>query len=107
VEFPAHDNVGIDHRVRDVMALISSLPQRPWTLELLANSVNVSPCHLDRHFRKYAATSPMAVLKAKRMELAADLLFTTNSSVKQIATGVGIADLSHFVKDFEAKYVID
>ncbi|MBZ5727321.1 MAG: helix-turn-helix transcriptional regulator [Acidobacteriia bacterium] len=44
---------------------------------------------------------PMAALKLARMRLAEYLLLNTELSVKAVAWEAGVADLSHFTRDFK------
>ena len=94
----------MDSRVAAVLDLISSRFREPWTLELLANHVNLCPSYLDRLFRSFKCKSPCVLLKSMRLEQARILLCSTYLSVKQVAAAVGISDSSHFVKDFKKVY---
>lgn len=91
-------------RVTSVLALISSRFYEPWSLELFAQNVNVSSSRLSHLFQVHEQTPPMAALKVRRMEWAAVLLRSTHLSVKEVAAGVGILDVCHFVTDFQDIY---
>ncbi len=94
----------VDRRVLEVMALISARYRQPLTREVLARHVNLSPSRLHSLFRRHMNTTPRALIMAKRMEAAAELLRTTHLLVKEVAAGVGIQDDSHFVRDFAKVY---
>ena len=92
-----------DYRVNAVLALISSRFREPLTLQAMSEHVNLSKSHLASLFRLAGTTAHRALTKA-RMEHAAELLSTTHLRVKEVADRVGIADQSHFVRDFEKYY---
>jgi len=58
-------------------------------------------CHL---FKTQMGVSPGQYLKGLRLETARTLLETTSLSVKEIRARVGLADQSHFVRDFNNAY---
>jgi transcriptional regulator GlxA family with amidase domain len=93
-----------DKRVIEVLALISSRYRQPLTRDVLARHVNLSPSRLHSLFRRQLNTTPRALIMAKRMETAAELLRTTHLLVKEVAARVGIQDDSHFVRDFAKVY---
>ena|ERR1700722_9907780 len=93
-----------DKRVIEILALISARYRQPLTREILARHVNLSPSRLHSLFRRHMNTTPRALIMAKRMEAAAELLRTTHLLVKEVAACVGIQDDSHFVRDFAKVY---
>jgi AraC-like DNA-binding protein len=46
---------------------------------------------------------PRQYLKARRLEVARDLLIRTDHSIKEIAHSLGL-DVSHFGRDFKARF---
>jgi AraC-like DNA-binding protein len=90
-----------DDRVAKAFAMISESSSRPLTCATLALGVNLSPSRLRRLFRIYANTTPNVALKDRRMEIARQLLCTTDLLVKEIAANAGFQGVSHFVRDFE------
>jgi len=98
------DGLVNDKRVMEVLALIASRYRQPLTRDVLARHVNLSPSRLHSLFRRQLNTTPRALIMAKRMETAAELLRTTHLLVKEVAARVGIQDDSHFVRDFAKVY---
>ncbi|HJP90646.1 MAG TPA: AraC family transcriptional regulator [Pyrinomonadaceae bacterium] len=91
-------------RVKRVMELMQHDPSRDFTLEKMAESVNLSPPYFCSLFKSITGVPPAKYLKHLRMQHAAELLTTTFLSVKEIVRRVGLADDSHFVKDFKRIY---
>ena len=75
-----------------------------WTIEEMADKINVSESYLHQLFRKNMETSPMAFLHDVRLEKARELLETTWDTMRQIRYAVGMPDDSHFTRDFKKKY---
>ena len=67
-----------------------------------AGKVGSSTCHAL--FRKLLGTSPMRYLQDYRMEKAAKLLTSTETSVSDIAEMTGFASPSYFTECFREKY---
>jgi AraC family transcriptional regulator len=93
-----------DVRVREILALMESNLQKPLTLKQLAISVQLSPAHISRLFRRHLGASPYAILKQMRLERAASLLACSGLALKEIPCEVGYLDMSHFARAFKALY---
>jgi AraC-like DNA-binding protein len=91
----------MDDRVRCVIALMEQhLPSgRP--AGRFAQSVNLSPSRLHQLFKEETGWPPATYLRLLRMRRAKELLETTHLSVKEIMGRVGVADESHFIRDFK------
>lgn len=76
----------------------------PLTLEDIASSVHVSKSKCCIIFRKYLQQSPIDFLNAYRLEVACNLLKSTDYTITQIATACGFNHLSYFSKIFFRKY---
>ena len=94
----------IDPAVQAVMDAFSSDLAHGWTLDGLAQRVQLSRSYLVRLFRRHTGLSPMAWLTQRRAERAAVLLVTTTRPIIEIATGVGWADPGYFARRFRAAY---
>jgi AraC family transcriptional regulator len=88
-------------RVNTVIQLMKGDPSRNFTLAKMAESVNLSAPYFCYLFKTITGVPPAKYLKLLRMQQAASLLTTTSLSVKQIVKRVGLADESHFVRDFK------
>lgn len=90
-----------DSRVQSVAALMLNGFQKHFILSALAKSVNLTPEHLCRIFKREVGLPPFKYLKLCRLQHACVLLETSHLSVKQIMFIVGYSDESHFVREFE------
>src|ERR1051325_10955989 len=70
----------------------------------MAESVNLSAPYFCYLFKTIVGVPPAKYLKSLRMQQAATLLTTTFLSVKEIVRRVGLADESHFVRDFKRRF---
>jgi AraC-like DNA-binding protein len=88
-------------RVKRVIELMQGDPSRDFPLGKMAQSVNLSPPYFCYLFKSITGVPPAKYLKSLRMQQAAVLLTSTFLSVKEIVRRVGLADESHFVRDFK------
>ncbi len=70
----------------------------------IARNVGVHPAHLARAFRTFVGCTPGDLLRARRIEKAAELLLNANLSLAEIALDCGFADQSQFTKAFRKVY---
>ena len=91
-------------RVKRVIEMMQGDPSRTFSLGKMAESVNLSAPYFCFLFKSITGVSPARYLKELRMQQAATLLTTTFLSVKEIVRRVGLADESHFVRDFKRRY---
>lgn len=91
-------------RVKRVIELMHGDPSRNFSLGKMAQSVNLSAPYFCYLFKSITGVPPAKYLKSLRMQQAAMLLSTTFLSVKEIVRQVGLADDSHFVRDFKRIY---
>jgi transcriptional regulator GlxA family with amidase domain len=91
-------------RVKRVIEMMEGDPSKTFTLEKMAESVNLSAPYFCFLFKSITGMPPAKYLKSLRMQEAATLLTTTFLSVKEIVRRVGLADESHFVRDFKRHY---
>jgi len=70
----------------------------------IAKDVGVHPTHLARAFRAFFGCSPGDLLRARRLEKAAELLLKANVSLSEIALDCGFADQAQFTKAFRQIY---
>lgn len=91
-------------RVKWVIALMEGDPSRNFSLGKMAQSVNLSAAYFCYLFKSITGVPPAKYLKSLRMQQSTVLLTTTFLSVKEIVRQVGLADDSHFVRDFKRIY---
>ncbi|HKQ50961.1 MAG TPA: AraC family transcriptional regulator [Pyrinomonadaceae bacterium] len=94
----------MDHRVRTVIALMEEHLRQDWPASRWAQFVNISPSRLHQLFKDETGVPPARYLRLLRMGRAKKLLETSYLSVKEVMARVGLADESHFVRDFKRSY---
>ena len=72
----------------------------------IAAHLNVTPNHLSGRFHTEVGMTISDHIRTQRMEMAAELLRTTNLSVQEIAGTVGIGDAGYFSRQFRRSYGI-
>jgi len=93
-----------DPEVGRALALLHRKPAHPWTIATLANEVGISRSVLAERFRRYLPETPIAYLTRWRLQLGAQLLKSTNSSVAQIAGDVGYESEPSFNRAFKREF---
>lgn len=66
----------------------------------MAHSINLSVSRFQHLFKSETGVCASEYLLRLRIHKARRLLETTDLSVKQVALGVGVHDMSHFIKNF-------
>lgn len=90
--------------IKAILDYISENYMNSITIEDLAASVNLSKHYFMRFFKKYMGTTCIEYINDYRLNMAANLLLTTGSQITEIATSVGITNLSYFNRIFKKKY---
>jgi len=92
-----------DGRVRRVLDLIESQPSQ--SVQRLAREAGLCPDHLQRLFKQESGGGHLRELLGKRrLQKAAELLFASAMSIKEIAYAVGYKHHSSFVRAFEREF---
>jgi transcriptional regulator GlxA family with amidase domain len=94
----------MDPRVQLAVRQMEKQLHRELSLEVMAQSVNLSSSRFRHLFKKEMGTTPAQYLKALRMRRAKELVETTFLNIKQIMSSIGMRDKRHFAKDFERTY---
>ena len=76
-------------------------PKDDSTVEELANIYNMTPNHFIRSFKQYTGVTPGAFRKKKRMELACDMLVSTELQIGIISKEMGFDDSLYFSRAFK------
>jgi AraC-like DNA-binding protein len=90
-----------DPFVGKALALLHSDPARAWTVEELARRAGLSRSALAERFAALLGQPPMAYLARWRMQLAADLLGSTQDTIAAIAERVGYESEAAFSRAFK------
>jgi AraC-like DNA-binding protein len=93
-----------DPEVGKALALLHRKPAHPWTIAALANEVGISRSVLAERFRRYLSETPIAYLTRWRLQLGAQMLKSTSSSVVQIAAEVGYESEPAFNRAFKREF---
>lgn len=91
-------------RIRKILKLIESQPAR--SIQELAEECNLSQSHLQHLFKHHTGLQLGQLLLESRLVKAAQLLESTNLSVKEIAFAVGYEHPSSFIRAFERRFSI-
>lgn len=76
----------------------------PLTVDTLAAQVCLSPSAFSRGFRELTGRSPYRYVKEKRLDRARQLLEEGRSGVAVVSREVGYSSVSHFIKEFQARF---
>lgn len=76
----------------------------PLGVDDLARAAGLSRAHFSREFRRAFGESPHAYLLTRRLERAAALLRTTDSSVAEICFSVGLQSVGSFTTSFSRTF---
>lgn len=97
LDFPPDDQV----RCRDLMKYFAAHYAERLNLPDVAAVFDVTPNTCIKTFRKYIGITPIDYLNLYRMNVACELLRTTNEKIADIAANVGIPDKSYFTASFK------
>lgn len=93
-----------DPQVGRCVALMHAHPGRPWSVEALAQQVNLSRSVLAERFSGLLGTPPMQYLKRLRLALAARMLSSEGGNLIQVAEAVGYESEASFSRAFKSEY---
>ena len=93
-----------DARVSLIMDLLDSNCCRSLDLDELSARCNLSRSRVQHLFKEHTGTTPSHHLKQIKLAKAREMLEQSFYSVKQIASIVGVSDLSHFVRDYKLRF---
>lgn len=93
-----------DKRIHRALESIHNNPQYPWTLDLLAEQVNMSRATLNRHFNETVGVPPMTYILNWRITKAYQLIKHSTNTIEQIADLVGFSSARTLAKSFQRHY---
>jgi len=94
----------MDQRIKRVIVEMEKCLDSELSLEVLAQSVNLSTSRFRHLFKAETGKTPAQYLKSLRMSRAKKLVETTFLNIKQIMCCIGVRDKRQFAKDFERSY---
>lgn len=101
---PAAGSDYLTPAIRELAKQITSNPGNPWDLHEEAQKLGISHAHFRRIFKKTVSTSCAKFVQQNRLQLAAQLLRTSQDPIASIADTVGISDIYYFTRLFCQKY---
>lgn len=96
-----------DDTTNDIKAILEYIKinyMNPISIKDLANVVNFSEHYFMRFFKKYMGMTCVDYINEYRLNIATNLLETTNMSIMEIAVKVGVNNISYFNKIFKKKF---
>lgn len=87
--------------LQEMKTLFDTNYQESYTLDELEESFTISKFRLCREFHAYFGESPLQYLNNKRIDIAKDLLQTTDYRIHEIGSLVGIDNTNHFINLFK------
>lgn len=78
--------------------------REPLLLSDLEERYHISKYHICRSFSAAFGIPPLRYLNKKRLEAAANLLFSTDKKIHEIALAVGYESTNHFINLFKKEY---
>lgn len=104
----ARQNHGVaPYYVRRAETFIRENAREPLTIETIAESAGVSPRSLFYGFKRWRNTTPMALARVIRLDIARDELTKARlggGSVSQAAVNAGFTDFSQFSRLYKARF---
>jgi AraC family transcriptional regulator of arabinose operon len=94
----------MDRRIELVITKLEADTSHAWDAPALAKLVNLSPSRFRHLFRQETGRSARQYLRELRFRKAEAMLATTFLSIKEIAEGVGLGPLNHFMRNFKKRH---
>lgn len=91
-------------RVKVMLEYIHENYMSEITIDALATYASISESECQRCFRRVLGTTPIQYLKQYRLQLAADMLMTTDYTVTEIAGRCGFGHMSYFSRAFDEMF---
>ena len=86
---------------RDIIQFIQNNYDKEISYEVLSERFYMNPVYMNRIFKKNTGTSLHAFIVNYRINMAMELLRSSNISVREIAFASGFTDIPHFAKTFK------
>lgn len=93
-----------DIRLWRTFTAILDHPEKPHTLENLAELAQMSRSSFADHFKQCFGRGAIDLLRLARLHLGARLLISSDHSIKNITREVGYASRSHFSREFRLQF---
>lgn len=90
-----------DPIINRALTMIHARPGNNWSIEILAQNVDLSPSRFAARFKETLGESPMNYVSKWRIHVASRLLKSTESNISEIAIKVGYENLAAFNRAFK------
>ncbi len=90
--------------IKTILDYISENYMKTITIDELADSVKLSKHYFMRFFKKYMGMTCIEYINDYRLNIASNLLLTTDMQITEVSSNVGITNLSYFNRIFKKKY---
>ena len=91
-------------KLLETLAIMQREVENPTPIPKLAEQAHISERELERLFRKYFSSTPIAFYRSLRLEKARQFLQQTSYSITQVAVLCGFASVSHFSRCYRRQY---
>jgi AraC-like DNA-binding protein len=95
-----------DPRLIDIFNYIKDYLGGDLSNKKLAEVANVSEDYVGQYFKLLTGINPQDYIEYQRMEMAVNLLKTTNKSIREIGHDVGYKDTAYFCRRFKMMFGI-
>lgn len=92
------------HEIAKARSLISERIDRPLDISELLASTGMNRVSLFKYFRKYTGQTPIQYALTQRLEMARQMLLTTDKKVYEISEKLSFYDEYHFSRLFKRKF---
>ncbi|MEM9158290.1 MAG: AraC family transcriptional regulator [Verrucomicrobiota bacterium] len=89
-------------RIGEVLILMENDPEKPWSLEELAECTHLSPTNFIHTFKQATGVPPLKYLIQLRIRQSMELLAGTDMTVTEIAFECGFNDSNYFARQFKS-----
>jgi len=93
-----------DPAIGQALALLHKDPAHPWTISDLARRTGLSRTRLVERFGHFVGKAPMTYLAQWRLQLAAEMLQSTDAGVAEVAAEVGYGSEAAFSRAFKREF---
>lgn len=97
-------NTYTQEKLKTILSYIQNNYSKQLTIQELANLCHFSEVHLMNFFKKYTGMTCIYYVNHYRLEVAASLLETSDTSITDIAMDCGFHNISYFNRLFKDKY---
>lgn len=94
-------NIPYFNELHHIRQLIYQYPERDWKMTNIAEKLNISSGYIQHLYKKAFQTTCAQDVIQSRIQLAKQLLASTNMSIEQISLNTGYHDSEHFFRQFK------